>query len=192
MSLAPPSMLMRRFVLAGALVLGASGCTPQPERTFDPPPTVLYLLRHAETGEGRDPGLSDEGQARAEALAALLVDRRIAAIYTSQFARTQATAQPLADTLGLDVGVRPLDTADPRGSAALAVREIAAAHFPQQIVIVGHSNTIPAMIEALTDTPMADLAHDAYDDLFVVTITEHPDQRTPDDITVEQQRFGTP
>lgn len=61
---------------------------------------------------------------------------------------------------------------------------------PQQVVVVGHSNTLPAMIEALTHTLADDLARDAYDDLFVATITEHPDQRTPDDVTVERQRFG--
>ncbi|MEM6783349.1 MAG: phosphoglycerate mutase family protein [Bacteroidota bacterium] len=185
---------MRCVALVCALLVVLSACTtPQPERTFDPPPTVLYLLRHAETGEASDdPQLSDEGRARAEALAALLADRRITAVYASQFARTQETVQPLADTLGLDVIVRPLDTSDPRASAAATIREIAAAHFPYQVVVVGHSNTIPAMIEALTDTPMDDLAHDTYGDLFVATITEHPDQRTPDDVTIEHQRFGEP
>ncbi|MEM8556518.1 MAG: histidine phosphatase family protein [Bacteroidota bacterium] len=178
------------LLLALAFLVVQLGCAQEPERTFDPPPTVLYLLRHAETEGGPDPGLSAAGQARAEALADLLADRRITAIYASQFARTQATAQPLADTLGLDVTVRPLDTTDPRSSAAEAIREIAAAHFPQQVVVVGHSNTIPAMIEALTETPTDDLAHDAYGDLFVVTITAHPSQRTPNDVTVEVEPVG--
>jgi probable phosphomutase (TIGR03848 family) len=72
------------------------------------------LIRHAVTdwvGErlaGWTPGihLSEEGRAQAAALAQLLADVPLAAIYSSPLERTLETAQPLADARGLAVQVR--------------------------------------------------------------------------------------
>jgi hypothetical protein len=39
------------------------------------------------------------------------------------------------------------------------------------IVIVGHSNTVPALVKALSGIDVGAIAHDSYDALFVVTTT---------------------
>jgi probable phosphomutase (TIGR03848 family) len=75
---------------------------------------VLLLIRHAITdwvGErlaGWTPGihLSEEGRAQAAALARLLAEAPLAAIYSSPLERTLETARPLADAHGLTVKVR--------------------------------------------------------------------------------------
>src|SRR6267154_5258496 len=59
---------------------------------------VVVIVRHAEkaTNGGNDPDLSSAGRARAEALARILKDSGITAIFTSEFKRTQETAAPTA------------------------------------------------------------------------------------------------
>jgi probable phosphoglycerate mutase len=82
----------------------------------------LYLVRHAQTpGNVRGaldtalpgPPLTDLGHQQAAALAERLAGEPIVAVYASQAIRTQQTAAPLAEKLGLDVqvieGVKEVD-----------------------------------------------------------------------------------
>ncbi len=72
----------------------------------------LYLARHAESlanvehviaSEIPGPALSELGRQQAESLADRLENADIAAIYHSRMLRTQQTAAPLAERLGLDM-----------------------------------------------------------------------------------------
>jgi broad specificity phosphatase PhoE len=72
------------FLLASALL---STATAQ---------STIFVVRHAEKADAtKDPDLSEAGRARAEALAKALRDAKIAAIYATEFKRTQQTAAPL-------------------------------------------------------------------------------------------------
>jgi probable phosphoglycerate mutase len=72
---------------------------------------LFYLIRHGESlynAEGRiqgqsDIGLSPRGLLQAEAIAARLADERIEAVFASPLSRALATAEPLANRLGLPV-----------------------------------------------------------------------------------------
>lgn len=74
--------------------------------------TVVHLVRHGEVHNpdkilyGRIPGyrLSERGERMAEAVAADLGTRDVAAVVSSPLERAQQTARPLAAALGLDVG----------------------------------------------------------------------------------------
>src|SRR5207244_322078 len=59
---------------------------------------VVVIVRHGEKAAngGTDPDLSSAGRARAEALARILKDSGITAIFSSEFKRTQETAAPTA------------------------------------------------------------------------------------------------
>ena len=126
------------------------------------------LVRHAEKLGGSDPGLTDAGRARAEALAAVLADAGVDHLVASQFRRTTDTAAPLAARLGLEVETRPLDLDDAPASSVEIVRELAASRPGRTVVVVGHSNTVPAMAQALTGVALDDLDEADYDNLFVV------------------------
>src|SRR5215831_10816221 len=58
----------------------------------------IFLVRHAEkaSGGGNDPELSVAGQKRAEALAEILKDADLTAIFVTEFKRTQETAASIA------------------------------------------------------------------------------------------------
>ncbi len=75
----------------------------------------LLLIRHGETPANvtgalatafPGPPLTELGRAQAAAVPAALVEERIDALYATRLVRTQLTAAPLADTLGLDVEIR--------------------------------------------------------------------------------------
>ena len=136
------------------------------------PSTHLILVRHAEKeAGGSDPGLTDGGQRRAEALVHLLQDHSVDRLLASQFERTQATLRPLAADRELTVIVSPIDRPLEEWAkrfAAQLVREYAG----QTVVIAGHSNTTPLLGRALgAAIPDLDEAKD-YDDLFWITLRD--------------------
>ncbi len=76
--------------------------------------SMLYLIRHGETdfhvqkkALGRlDIGLNELGMRQAGLVAEALRGKGIKAVYSSPLARCLQTARPLAEALGLEVGVR--------------------------------------------------------------------------------------
>lgn len=127
--------------------------------------TVIYLTRHAEKGSGPDPDLLPEGTAHAEALAAKLRTERIRAVYSTDTKRTQQTAAPTAAAAG--VSVTSYDAGDPTAFA----RQLRENHRGQSVLVVGHSNTIPDLVNALIgEREYGDLTEEEFGDLFVVRI----------------------
>ena len=145
--------------------------------------TTVILVRHAETaavtGEGRDPELAAAGSERAAELIHVLGEVDISAVYSTPFKRTRNTAQPIADHLGVEVQV-----IEPTATFVADMAKILRTdHEGEVVLVVSHSNTVPAIIDALGGGPYEQLGHDEYDDLFVVTIS---DGRT----TVLRLRYG--
>jgi len=128
--------------------------------------TTVILVRHAEKqSEGDDPSLTAEGRERAQALVHVLGELDIAAVYSTPYARTRETAQPLATAQGIAVTERP---AQNYGSDM--AEWIRANHEGEIVVAVSHSNTVPALIEALGASPVPTIEDHEYDDLYIVTI----------------------
>ncbi|MCU1597968.1 MAG: hypothetical protein JWQ47_1707 [Glaciihabitans sp.] len=74
----------------------------------------LLLIRHGQTPDNvrgaigtvlPGPGLTELGQAQADAVVAALAEEPIEAIYVSTMLRTRLTAEPLSAALGLDINV---------------------------------------------------------------------------------------
>jgi broad specificity phosphatase PhoE len=136
-------------------------------------PTVVLVLRHAErVGEpGPDPALSEAGAARARQLVGAARDARVAAVYATQFRRTRETAEPLAHASGVPVTQRPIDAANGARYAEDLAREIRTQHAGRTVAVVGHSNTVPALVAALAGGAAPALGEGDYGDLFVVILT---------------------
>jgi broad specificity phosphatase PhoE len=129
--------------------------------------TTIFIVRHAEKADAtKDTDLSEAGRARAEALAKILRDANITAIYTTEFKRTQETAAPLAKALGIN----PTNLAA-KDTGALT-EKLRTAH--DNALVVGHGNTIPDLIKALGITEPINIAENDYDNLFVVVLAEKP------------------
>ncbi len=174
------------IALAALLLPLALGCapapatvaTPAPQATAAAAPTTIYVFRHAERAseEDRDSPLSESGWTRAEALADALAGAGIEAIYTTQYRRTRETARPLAERVGLQV--RPDTTRGGVDPARDLARRVLAAHAGGTVLIVGHSNTVPAIVHALGGPELHELDATRYGDLFIVTIAPGGQVRT--------------
>ena len=130
--------------------------------------TTLILIRHAERVEpapaNDDPHLTPAGVSRAKALARILAPAGISAIYTSKFARTKETARPLASRLGLS----PKEATE-----AIALKnQIASDNKGQTVLVVGHTDTIPALINLLKENSVQEIPAHEFDNMFVVTILD--------------------
>lgn len=130
-------------------------------------PTTLLIVRHADREAGAD-ALAPPGTARARALLHALENTGVAAIYHSDTARARETAAPLAAALRLTPRVYPA------GDALAVVKAILAAHRGERVVVVGHSNTVPALIAAAGGPSLPHLDERVFDDLFVLSVGRRP------------------
>jgi broad specificity phosphatase PhoE len=155
------SLVLALFVVAGSPIPGAAA-GPVPAKSAVP--VTIILVRHAEkSAESGDVPLSDEGRARASALAALLAPAGVSAVFSSQLTFAQETAAPLAQARKLAPTVIPVrETA--QLVAALDKLPAGAVAF-----VVSHSGTLPELVEKLTGTQPAPVATDDFDRLFVVS-----------------------
>ena len=125
-------------------------------------PTTVYVTRHGEKGEGKDPELTAQGQARARMIATLLGKAGIRQVFSTATKRTQQTAKPTATLAGLEV-----QTYDPAKPQAV-VDKIKAS--PGPTLLVGHSNTVPELVKLLGGAPVPPIGDDEFDRLYQVSI----------------------
>lgn len=167
-----------RHVLTAMLccvLFALAGCaTPPPGSAGGsaiPPAAVggatFIVVRHAEkaTDGGSDPPLSEAGRARAAALSARLRERGLVAAYATGFRRTRHTAAPAAAAHG--IAVTPYDAAAPAQAFADRLR---AAHASGTVLVVGHSNTVPAIVAALCACQVAAIDESDYGNLYEVRV----------------------
>ena len=106
--------------------------------------STIILIRHAEKSESntKDPALSDAGIQRAIALAKLFEDTPISFFYATPYKRTIETITPIAKLNGKDVlSYNPADKN--------SVAEMIQSGKGKRMMIAGHSNTIPQMVNML-------------------------------------------
>jgi len=126
---------------------------------------TIYLVRHAEKQhEGADPALTECGKARAQALAALLSEVKLSAVYATPYKRTQQTAAAVAMQQQLKVSLY-----DPR-EPILLKEQLEQATGP--VLVVGHSNTVPALVTMLSGIEVAPLSEQQFDLLYQVETNE--------------------
>ena len=135
-----------------------------------PPVTTIYLVRHAEkdpTPSAADPLLTPAGEARAQALRKKLAGKHPAALFTTDTRRTRATLAPLSVATGLT----PL-VYDAKKPDALAIR-IYKEYAGRTVVVVGHSNTLLPLLEALgVKATMQEIKEEEFNYLFKVELRE--------------------
>lgn len=165
--------LKRRSLLgfmAGCLIAACAGAPDAALATKAAPATEapfarIFLVRHGEKEAGADPALSAAGTARAQALAERLSGEGVTEIWSTQTNRTQQTAAPLAEVLGLEVKAY-----DPSALPAFAstLGDMAGVKL-----VVGHSNTtdaLAALIGADPGPPIDEV--NEFDRLYVIDLSQ--------------------
>jgi len=158
---------------AGLLALCALGLAAGPART-------VILVRHAERAGGMTPDapLSEAGRCRAGVLSAMLADAGVTRIYTSEAARTEQTAAPLAKRLGLRPEIVAASDVDG------LVAKLGGGAPEGVTLVVGHANTVPEIIRRLGGGTVPPIGDSEYDRMSVVTITG------PNQVSVLTLRFA--
>ena len=151
---------MKKLLLAFLILAPALGAQP----------ATVIIVRHAEKASQTeaDPVLSDAGTQRARDLATALGDAGIGSVITTQYQRTRLTAADvLAATKLTPIVVRA-------GGAAHAVDVAAAIRARpagEVVLVVGHSNTVAAIIGALGGPKMGNICDSQYSNLFIMEMT---------------------
>ncbi len=115
---------------------------------------------NATTINTSDVPLSLAGKERAELLKNKLQPQRVNDIYATGTIRAQATAKPLSDATNVAVITY-------KGIDSLFIKRLKA--LKGGVLIVGHSNTVDDLVNALMGKPVInDLPDSAYGDLFTI------------------------
>lgn len=144
-------------------------------------PTVVLLVRHAERSTTatcvpttvktrQNLALLPAGVTRADVLKHVGGEDSISAIYASEFCRTQDTVRPLANELAL--GVTVVDQYEADGVTVNVdnlTGQIKSNHRGQVVLVAGHTNTLPPIIEELGGS-ITEIGEDEFDNLYVVII----------------------
>jgi broad specificity phosphatase PhoE len=184
------SLAGRRFWRL-AIVLLAQACAPSHGVRVGPAAvagTTIVVVRHAEksTDDPKDPSLSAAGRQRAQDLSVALKDAGVTDVYVTQYKRTRQTAEPLAQASGISIVERPINAANSATYAQDLAHEILTRSAGKSVLVVGHSNTVPDIVKALSGSAVPLITDAEYDHIFVVTI---PSTGAP---RVIQLRFGRP
>lgn len=126
--------------------------------------TTVYLIRHAEKADASgNPELSAAGNARASHWSEVFAAVKFDAIYSTAYKRTQATAKPTADAQKIAVTAY-----DPK---TLTAEKIKSAHTGQTLLVVGHSNSIPELVNKLIGQNVYPMIEETdFGNLYIVTL----------------------
>lgn len=135
-------------------------------------PTVVILVRHAEkaAAPADDPPLTEAGTARANALAASLANAHLDGVITTQLRRTRDTAEPTLRSLGTARTLVVPTATDVAAHAAAVATAIRREFSGKTVLVVGHSNTVMRIIEALGGPKLPDLCDSQYSGLYTLVL----------------------
>jgi broad specificity phosphatase PhoE len=137
-------------------------------------PVRYFVVRHAEKAivtkdssgyTPSNPPLSEPGQVRAIVLREELKNEKISHIYSTNYHRTVSTAKPLADlkNIGIELYSPSKDSLDAFITKLKAVKK-------GTVLVVGHSNTVDDIVNALTGEKKiaGDLSEAIYDNMYIL------------------------
>ncbi|MEO7410250.1 MAG: histidine phosphatase family protein [Sphingomicrobium sp.] len=152
--------MVRAKWLMIVMLAALAGCTSA--RQPSSPPDI-YVMRHLNTQAGvPDPDLTGDGQRAAVDLVAWFRTRsKPAVIYVSSTRRAQQTAAPLAQSLG--IAPKIYNPSDTPGLVAAVAGETG------NVLVVGHSNTVPDIIGLLGGQRPVPLVHEDFGDIWLLS-----------------------
>jgi broad specificity phosphatase PhoE len=174
------------FATVCCMLLSCSASTPHPDSGSAPMPSpdrIILLTRHAEKADySSDPGLSIEGAHRAIALSELPVTQEVNEIYTTSYRRTIETALPLAQRLG--ILSRTVNFTGSHAALRALTDDLLDSAKAGTVLVVGHSNTVPLIIQSLGGPSDIFLTEEDFGDLFILTIDGEGR------VSLERERYG--
>ncbi len=130
----------------------------------------MILVRHAEKipSLSKDPSLSPEGKLRAEELLSTLKTTQLSGLIATPFKRTQETLAPISENRALPVNIIEIK------EGVMAHIEATVQSIRSQsgnVLVAGHSNTIPLIISALGGPEIDGIDEDEYSNMFILSLS---------------------
>ena len=127
----------------------------------------IYLIRHAEKvrtdKSDRDPDLNNKGFIRAENWKDYFFDKDISKIYSTNYKRTVKTVKPLAENKNLEIIIYSSDD--------IVYQNFLNSSVGENTIVVGHSNTIPDLVNNLINEDHYDQIDDLTNsNLYIVSL----------------------
>jgi len=135
--------------------------------------TTIYLIRHAEKADNSaDPGLSEAGKERVQKWVSYFKGKDVEYNYYTPAKRSLDTAIPIATALEFVPNITTNRQFEIYEGSNISLKEIAEKHKGKNMLVVGHSNTIPMIINTmLGKNTYKDIPEDEYGNLYIITIT---------------------
>lgn len=135
--------------------------------------TTIYLIRHAEKADNSaNPDLSEAGKARAQRWADYFKDKNVRVLYTTPYLRTLNTIMPTGSLYNITIGSETTTQFINYNPVNLSLKAVADKHAGENILIAGHSNTIPKHINDLLGKQVyADIPENEYNHLYIIKFT---------------------
>lgn len=130
--------------------------------------STFYFIRHAEKdrsdNKNKNPNLTQQGVLRAAKWSLVLQETNFDAVYSTNYNRTKQTAKPTAEKNGLMLTIyNPMK---------LDVANFLNINRGKKILVVGHSNTTPAMVNAIIGTDKYSQIEDRNNsNLYIISIS---------------------
>lgn len=182
-----PSVAVPTVIVPGAMQAETVVVAPEPDGITGTREFVVYVVRHAEREEDHvDPGLTADGYRRADGLAQMLSNANIERIYSTQYRRSVGTVLPLARVNA--TAVEFYSAGEPQSMLDKVIER------GQNTVIVGHSNTVAGIVQALGGEA-DELSEERYGDVFQLFIHADADSNTVNQVhlmapLIMQERRG--
>jgi broad specificity phosphatase PhoE len=146
------------------------GCTTAQEKSnlVTKEPVTVIIVRHAEKmlDAGDNPALTEIGQERAVKLAEMLRNVEISAIYSTPYLRNTMTVEEVATNQNVAI-----QEYDPKKGDDL-MKSIVAEYSGKTVLVCGHSNSSPMLVNTLTGLGLEKLDESDYGNFYVVTTSE--------------------
>ena len=129
--------------------------------------TQYYFIRHAEKADSsKNPNLSEKGLERAQQWKVLFSEINFDAVYSTDFNRTLQTINPIVLENGKLLKIYNPQLVD--------IETFKKETIGKTILIVGHSNTIPKMVnQIIKENKYVDIAENQFGNLYVITLFEN-------------------
>jgi broad specificity phosphatase PhoE len=128
--------------------------------------TKVFIIRHAEKADdgSKDPPLSGPGKIRAAALAKTLSKTPVHGIYSTPYKRTRETVAVISAQSGIAIeNYNPMDVE--------AIHSLVLSQKGKTLVLVGHSNTVPLILNKLTQsTVYKNLPETEFDNIWLLLL----------------------
>ena len=163
------SIMKNIFYFIIISILFSCDCSKKEESATSETTTVYYFIRHAEKDRSdpnnKEPELTEAGIQRAKKWASIFETVHLDQIYSTDYLRTQQTVMYIATNQ--NVAVRSYD---PKELYSENFKDLTAGEI---VLIVGHSNTTPAFVNAVIgeeNYPQIDDSNNG--NLYIVTLNE--------------------